>query len=396
MLKAHRRMQRKRELKKVGEGCNGSPCNKLAQNKESRKKTQLVATSKKEIQDLFAELAKFDNLEKAGPLDRSMMLRREAIEEKLAKINETRKQQGMPALAIPTAGRSAMPAQGQSQFYPSAHNPYGISNLAEQEDDGQDSSDDSSSGSENVDVPEEGEGHGGRIYSNSIVDEMGLEEEPKADDFSWMEVPDGEPPNDSQIYHNLELKEIKIVREEPPEVKRLPQKPPPMQQGYPMQHPNFMPGMYMPQPNMGAYPPYGMMQPPPQFYPGNYMMQPPMQPPIHPTGMTMPYQPNMPPPVAMRPPAVMSDGKAPAPAVISAEPKIRDLQKELTHLVPAALVKRRKAGNAPPPGRAVSASSVSQKLSGSRMAVDAAPDIEIDESAVKAPDDYSQFLSSLE
>ncbi|KAI8834496.1 hypothetical protein BC829DRAFT_70379 [Chytridium lagenaria] len=172
---AHRRQLRKRELKK---------------NKETRKKSQGLAVSKKEAQDIINELAKLDNLEKAAPLDRSMSLRREALEEKLAKVNEARKQQGMTALSVPSSSRPPTSTGDPSQWNNSAFNPYGMPGVPVQgEDDEEDDDDDDDSSDQSEDIegaPEE------------VIDVKEAPIPAKLDDFSWIKVPDGEPPNEAR------------------------------------------------------------------------------------------------------------------------------------------------------------------------------------------------------
>ncbi|KAJ3105565.1 hypothetical protein HDU97_007907 [Phlyctochytrium planicorne] len=153
--RAHRKMMKKKEQKK---------------NKEAKKKTQGAGISKKEAKELFDELTKLDKQEKMGPLSKALNLRREAIEEKLSKMNESRKKQGLPTFSIPGRPESQ---QQQSQnlqqpLYPGGFYPYpGIPNPFEDDED-EDDEDEGAEDDEEDDNEEAGDtidGEGLRQYA---------------------------------------------------------------------------------------------------------------------------------------------------------------------------------------------------------------------------------------
>ncbi|KAJ3117100.1 Vacuolar ATP synthase subunit B [Phlyctochytrium bullatum] len=190
----------------------------------------------------------------------------------------------------------------------------------------------------------------------------------------------GKPPNDAQFYHNLELPETSLALESVDDRASM-LKPPSAKNAVPTIHPpQFVMAPFPPPPTAHVpfmpFHPYAIPQP--QFYPPPYMMRPPpTQTAPFPLSNTIPSIDRPTPDVSQ--PAAPDDERASA-TVISAEPKLRDLQKELTHLVPPSLVKRKLAGKPMP--------SVPKPLKAStKPAVDSAPDIEVD---------YKDFLDDID
>ncbi|KAJ3135232.1 hypothetical protein HK101_004139, partial [Irineochytrium annulatum] len=112
----HRKQQRKKELKK---------------NKDGRKKTKVLTTSTKDAQAIFEELASIEEMEQHGVLDRATQMRKEALGEKLARIQESRqvgtdiqrKQAGLPTIARPT--KRVKVAEEDYKWYHPTFNPHG-------------------------------------------------------------------------------------------------------------------------------------------------------------------------------------------------------------------------------------------------------------------------------
>ncbi|KAI8620873.1 hypothetical protein BC830DRAFT_409902 [Chytriomyces sp. MP71] len=251
-------------------------------------------------------------------------------------------------------------------------------------------------------------------------------------DYSRLPLPNGEAPMDSQFYHNLDLPELRL--DILPPNSKTPNPPPPrpiasahpvpLQSTIPMGYPPLFPPAPMGMPPLGfplaAPPGFPPTFPPPPFFPPH------MPPPPIPAGMppafppAMPpyippphshYHPYPPPHARQRPPPPPpprryqhhhdAAGNAPqfnvraeiarnlslppkpavavgvgpmssGPVVISAEPQMRDLQKELTQFVPSRVLKKRGASGA---GVAAGAGPVKAIRSGGKLVVNAAPDV---------------------
>ncbi|KAJ3181139.1 hypothetical protein HDU85_003844 [Gaertneriomyces sp. JEL0708] len=356
---AHRKQQRKRELKK---------------NKEERKKIRLVTTANKDATKLLEELRSVRELEKQ---DRTLRAKRQGLEERLKKINEARSQLNLPPIdpdAVPVKKKKV--EEVEYKWYHPTFNPHGpkkpVNYESSASDDSSDESSDGSKSESDDSIPVKREDSGDEIERPTI---------PEFDDLSYIPLPDGPvPQTEGQIYVTIELPETKDISEKPKP------RPKPQLSQTPQQRPH--PPLLHQQPVPAAYPGFPPFARPPPFVPG--MIAPPMFPPPHmymqphpmPIGAGAPT-PMMPPRFAAPPPArpypapepSHQQAQQPQPAAkptISAAPIIRDLQAESAKLVPAALRKKSKSVKAAAPRPLAS------KPSG-KMVINAAPDVGDDE-----------------
>ncbi|KAJ3294501.1 hypothetical protein HK104_003539 [Borealophlyctis nickersoniae] len=399
---AHRKLQRKRELKK---------------NKEERKKVRLIALTQKDTTKLASEL---ESLKEIGlsvdpreERDRgSARTKRLELEEKLRKIKEARETLGLPSKAGGTDRTKDV--RVEMKWYHPTFNPHGPKKSDKDQDD---SGDSDGSDSETGESGSESELEADNEAKEE--DEAESKSTSELEDPASIPMPPGAPRFDeAQIYVTLDLPEVRSKAEpvplaEPPRVPeggagRQQQGPPPPpfrpQYGYGQRPPPFgYPGHGPPPPYPGPPGPQGMprppgpapfgygpprpMYPPPPFRPP-YMGGPPHPP----FGQPSPYG-HMPPPPGpyMGPMDGPNTGgdvpmpnvemgqftpaapAAPAAPVISAAPVVRDLQKELTHMLPPTLLRRKVAQ----PGKVAKprAAAVGGPAAG-RPAVNAAPDVD--------------------
>ncbi|KAI9357331.1 hypothetical protein DFJ73DRAFT_821452 [Zopfochytrium polystomum] len=372
---AHRKLLRRKELKK---------------NKEDRKRIRQVAETKKETardaEGMFAELEKLKALEKEAPLDKASQIRKQTIQEKLDQINDSRKAVGLPPL-LPPSSRSTKTGDGSvTKWYHPTFNPHGPKKPDNTDDDSASDSDSSASSVSSSEVS--GDDTAGDapppVKPLAITD---------PNDLLTIEPPQGEAPGDAQFYHILELPEIRIPPKPQANQRSIPNAPPP-RPAFEYRRPAIMP-------------PYSLV-PPPLHYPAQIGFPLPSVPSFqYPIGrmnnrgpMTVPqnhfdnsqstvFTPTTTAPVA--------DPVKATSAVISAAPQLRDLQKELVTMVPAALLKRKKTAGV---AKAV-------QPSDRRLIVNATPDVAGDgteqlfseEPSNDHPptkdDEYSTFLKNL-
>ncbi|KAI8820582.1 uncharacterized protein EV422DRAFT_77186 [Fimicolochytrium jonesii] len=430
---AHRKAQRKKELKK---------------NKEDRKKVRLYATAQKDTKKIFEEL---QALQRAERLDQTQHRKKQQLAEKLKKINESRKELGLAPIdpnAPPVSQPKPKVDDVEMKWYHPTFNPHGPKKPAGWKEESS-----SGSGSESSEESEEESSEEGgseaedaptpkRERDDASPSKTDAEPALKFSDLAYIPLPSSPAGKnaEAQIYHTLELPEIRNKADympteagggaqnavRPPLPQHPVMMPPPhMQQGfgaYPPPPPPFRPGMPMPShfapphpfpppfphnlppgPPPGGPPPfrppfpYGMA-PPPHF------ARPPPPPPFGFQGRPMPPYPYpMPPPQFGAPPPHLSAPPAPPsheaghpsptqqpqpqqPKVIAAAPKLRDLHAESVKLVPTALRRKKpapssKARLAATPGSATSQSqsqqpSVIQPSAVKKPRVNAAPDVE--------------------
>ncbi|KAI8813733.1 hypothetical protein BJ742DRAFT_900165 [Cladochytrium replicatum] len=374
---AHRRLLRKKEVKK---------------NKEDRKRIRLVSTSQKDTLKLQAELRSLDALEReSGKVDKKTRAKKQGLEEKLAKIKVAREKLGLPSRQSDENQSSEqqkpfIPVDPkQSPFYDPIYNPSGApppgytgswvdpsneevtaeSTESESDSDSDVSSDDSSSESES---------------SSPTMRAKTAEDSPlQYKDLSFIPLPDGPvPPDEAQIYTGLELPEIRNTSDfQPNQQTASPQLQKQLPQAQGIMHPLAFP--HAPQPSFAPYPQFLMQNRP--FIP--YGAPVPPVPPVHPhqpyipqpTWYARPILNNAPPQhIQLRPPPPVVPQQTPlqAPAIVSAAPQLRDLQKEVSHLVPPSLLRKRQ-------GAAGATKSVKPAF------VNAAPDVDEEDGAAAAP-----------
>ncbi|KAJ3019813.1 hypothetical protein HKX48_001740 [Thoreauomyces humboldtii] len=391
---AHRKQQRKRELKK---------------NKEDRKKVRLVATAQKDTKKLFKELQEYQAVDHLEPAQRR---KKQQLDEKLQQINKSREELGLaPVDPNAPAPKSKSKQDVEVKWYHPTFNPHGPKKPARTDA-----------------AEEEAETSSAQTSNHQAFLPI--------DDLSHIPLPKGTAANsEAQIYHTLDLPEIRnshvpaapaamsASRSSDP-ILVLPfqhHMPPPLPfppPGMPGFGPPFMQGM-PPGPPPGP-PPFGMQARgfapgpppgPPPLHVGGYAggpiirpfppgPPPFMRPPPHLVMHQQPFhhQPYPPPPHIQfapppffgppRPPASHSaslsapppagPSAAPAPArVIAAAPVVRDLQAESVKLVPAALLRKRAAAPRPKPKAAVGyvGAANARLLPAGKRVLNAAPDV---------------------
>ncbi|KAI9098741.1 hypothetical protein DFS34DRAFT_618773 [Phlyctochytrium arcticum] len=318
-LLAHRKAQRKRELKK---------------NKEDRKNARLVAAAQKDVTKLALELQEYRAVEATDPLA-SMKIR--SIEDKVKRINQARAELGLPPVDMTLQAASKRKTKKQQKeeedlkWYHTTFNPHGpkkpaMTVLADESisDDSDSSTCTDETGEESVDlpIPEKPK----YLYP----ERKSGEPEPKLrhEYLACISLPEGKIPSyDAQIYHTLVLPEIRDKSNDSTPKSNSIQS----QEVAPQATISRPPG---PHP---AIPSYRSMFPSPPFQSFPQSIPPPQsktQP-----QRQRPYQ------VGNAP----SDDASPvknfplpdAPTVIYAAPIVRDLRAESTRMVPIALRKRK-------------------------------------------------------
>ncbi|KAJ3166862.1 hypothetical protein HDU88_002947 [Geranomyces variabilis] len=421
---AHRKLQRKQELKK---------------NKKDREKTRLVAAAKKDTRKLFEEIRGYAAQETLDPAQRQQKQR---AEEKLKKINESRKELGLPPVD-PNAPelKQKKREEPEMKWYHPTFNPHGPKKPARQAETSDDS-DSSDSGSESEgDSASDSDAAGDAKPAQSEATPKEPQKMLDFDDLSYIPMPAGAGLNsEAQIYHTLELPEIRNKADYMPSAAQANATPQPPAQVPPPFMPYGMPPPFFPgpPPPMGAHygppmpfpgpppfmrPPMGFPPGPPGPPPGPPPGRPPGPPagpppfgfrpppgapghigfPMRPPGPPGPPPPHMlPPSGVMRPPlprappaphmhyyappqhsadpsSVSPPTAAPAqeaPAVIAAAPVVRDLQSESARFVPAALRRKKAAAAVAPHSRPAAKAARAPQT---KPRVDAAPDVVDDE-----------------
>jgi len=387
---AHRKQQRKKELKK---------------NKEERKRVRLIASANKDLPKLEEEYQQLKEIEKERYLDKFEKEKKKSLEEEIKKVKEAREKLGIPInTEKKTTGQETVKLLGihsskhdRHEDKKSKSKKYSSSSESESESESDDSnesdssySSDSSSGSNDShkhkhdsDVPDEMDQD---VDIDDIAQAEMMEEMEKMlplineEELFNIELPKEPMPTDDdkkvKIFQSLiDIPEIKAKVNTP--IPNIPLQPPVLQQMPPMNgNVPFMPPPGMIRPNGNFMPPNmpipmnpNMRPPPMMVYPPN--VRPPMGMPIPPNGMVpmnippnaqvrpmsnRPIPMNQPPhkkpfkqntgPAAHGPPSVNPEQTSKKPvisagsAVISAAPQLRDLQKELTTLVPSSLRRR--------------------------------------------------------
>ncbi|KAJ1546905.1 hypothetical protein HK405_006772, partial [Cladochytrium tenue] len=286
-----------------------------------------------------------------APLDRASQLRKQTVQDKIEQINGLRRQHGLAPLAPPSAASKAKRVDDDdSKWYHPTFNPHGPKKPGANDDDTDDgsesdgSSDDSSTTSDSASAVDTATA----TKEEPIVIPINLS---NPADLATIQLPSGAPPSEAQFYAILELPEIRI----PPR----PPRPIGGSGGVPGLMPPHQVGWFGAAPAPGLLRPTPMMVPVPSSSNSAFVFRPEHA--VHPT-----FAP------------ALTAAEAPAAAVISAAPRMRDLQKELVALVPASLARKRKpagaaVGRAGRPGGAVGGAA------GLRAALDAAPEVDDDE-----------------
>jgi len=394
---AHRKQQRKKELKK---------------NKEERKRVRLIASANKDLTKLEDELKQLKEIEKERYLDKYEKDKKKSLEEEISKVKEAREKLGLPInTEKKTTGQETVKLLGihsskhdkhddkklKSKKYSSSESESeSDSDDSNESDSSYDSSTDSDSShkhkhkhdSDNPDEMDQDDIDMDDIAQAEMMEEMEkmlplINEE----DLYNIELPKEPMPTEEdkkvKIFQSLDIPEIKAKVNTP--IPNIPIARPIFQQMPPGMNGNvpFMPPPGMIRPNGNFIPPNMPIpmnpngRPPMMVFPPN--VRPPMGMPIPPNNMIpMNIPPNarvMPnrPPMQMKqqphtnkifkptsgPPgahgnqpntriqehAAKKPTVAPASAVISAAPQLRDLQKELTTLVPSSLRRRGQTSN---------------------------------------------------
>ncbi|TPX35608.1 hypothetical protein SeLEV6574_g08170 [Synchytrium endobioticum] len=380
---AHRRAERKKELKK---------------NKQDRKQVRLIAIATKDVRKIDAELALLRQQERQGKLEYKSLLRKKEITALIKKRQDAREKLGLKPDTSTTTTAPPQPStrpQDSPHYHP-VYNPYGapppgavpekeklsvqeplkLAEGQEPEDDDEEEDDESehSSDPSSDDEQDEDDVH---VSQEDLV--------PTFDDLTKLPMPKGPPPDTkAHVYSFIDAPETRhsadyVISKAPkPAVqspvpqqpqqqhRQFPPPPPPFYQPAfsagppyrPPPHPMyFTGGRPLPMPYYGALPP---PLPPPGYPPvaaaGNAPFA---YPPIPPRGMMPPYpipfNSNIPMPLPsgmMEPPpgpVAPSSPKPPMPtnsapsaqAVKTAAPMVRDLHKELTKFVPPSLLRKR-------------------------------------------------------
>jgi len=396
---AHRKQQRKKELKK---------------NKEERKRVRLIASANKDLPKLEEELQQLKEFEKERYLDKYEKEKKKSLEEEISKVKEAREKLGIPInTEKKTTGQETVKLLGihsskndKHEDKKSKSKKYSSSSESDSESDSDDSHDSDSSYSSDSSYDSDGSHKHKHKQDSDVPDEM--DQDVDVDDIAQAEMMEEMekmlPLINEEDLFNIELpkepiptdedKKVKIFQSliDIPEIKakvntpipNIPLQQPMLQQMPPINgNVPFMPPPGMIRPNGNFMPPNipipmnpNMRPPPMMVYPPN--ARPPMGMPIPLNGM-IPM--NIPPNVQVRPmpnrpipvnqtphkkPFKQNTGPmghgtpslnpeqatkkpvaTPASAVISAAPQLRDLQKELTTLVPSSLRRRGPTKNKP-------------------------------------------------
>ncbi|KAJ3399508.1 hypothetical protein CcCBS67573_g08147 [Chytriomyces confervae] len=435
---ALRKKERKKELKK---------------NKDVKQKKEQLQASHKEALRLVEELNVLMRIEKESTLDKANRTKREKIEKRLEEINEARRAAGLPGVSLASVAKPKTQAKEDDyKWYHPTYNPHGPkrppkgqTEAESRMDVGEDSSDaDDTSEDEddaipildysNLPIPEGEAPMDAQFYHNLDLPEFRLEALP----------PNSKTPNPplrkpetapTSIQHQTNLMHampgppfafpFPSQMLAPPGFIPMPMHMPP--HGYPpipitaamgfppnMQSPSI-PGLMPP-----TYTAPPVLHPPPR-QPYNTMRPPPPPPPMHRRNQqnaaivrdtSLPAKPNMPQnnehaastsSSNTAKPAV-SAVAAPGPVTISVEPKMRDLQKELTQFVPRTAAKRgRGVGPSSVFGTGVgviAAGGTKAVRSGTigRVVVNSAPDVDDGTEAAgptKPDDEFDAFMKEI-
>ncbi|EGF78006.1 expressed protein [Batrachochytrium dendrobatidis JAM81] len=339
---ALRKQQKKKELKK---------------NKEDKKKGRLVATSQINTIKLEIEFQKLSEQEILGTIDANGKHRIRQIQDKIKEINVAREQLGLAPkelkLEDPAKNKSKKPEKVYKYYHPT-FNPHGKRKGEDKLLDANGVSDDEVSDQGSV-----------KSSNHSDLEITPNKSEQGIIDLSHIPIPEGiAPETDAQVYNTIKLDEIvdatetvrrekeraiqeQLQAQQQQEALNIPYMPQ-MQPYNPMIPPNYIPGMFPPGypiPGMPFYPFH--LQPPPMLvpqvgmpftpFPGQFPNPSPFQsrPRQHHSRQSRPQKPQKP-----QKPVPLPNKPATA-NVISAAPQIRDLRKELTGFVPAAVLRKK-------------------------------------------------------
>ncbi|KAL7753841.1 hypothetical protein RI367_000773 [Sorochytrium milnesiophthora] len=364
--------------------------------REDRKNAQSESLSRKDVGKAERELAKLQQLEKAGELGEDGAKKMQDLQSKLGAYNQEREAQ-----ARIIRERAKAPAEGSGALFdPLAdyHKQMHAAQALQMVD--YSSSDDSGSGADSAD---------GEAHRDSSDAEMSDEDPIVRDADAMPPLPDGPlpgrhkaPPYEPEVSFGYGYPPLPPgpLPQHPPQ--RPPYQPPAAQ---PLLVPNVS-GM----PAFSSYPPH---PPPPPFLPPGMAFPPPMPPYAFAQNSLPPAAlPHMPPlAVGMVPPppafALPYPRPPPAPqpqtaqsAVISAAPVIRDLKREVTKFVPASVRAKQKApattarvSALPAPVKSQANEAPSAGLAPAASATTAAPAAAHQE---QLEDTYDAFLKEME
>ncbi|CAG8586456.1 14831_t:CDS:10, partial [Gigaspora rosea] len=327
---AHRKAMRQKEIKK---------------NKMERKRVRTLVMVHKDTSKLEEEIARYKALDKEKRLDKNGKAKLKDLEDKLSKILDTKKAHGV------SVHREKPKDHTPVYFHPTL-NPSGTLMPSTSKSNAQD--DEESSGNEDSD----------NEYSDDDKSSEGSEKRNKPESDEDIPLPPGKPPSNES---DDELPELPPgtppkQKDSDDDLPELPPGPPPSSQN---NDSNTQPSGISRSPPFGFRPlsmPAGPQYPPPQSTymmfnnpPGssNHLRPPPNirppPPPVFPsgTGQGTPLRPS-----DSRPPPFSSQVTRATP-VIQAEPQVRNLQKELTTLVPAALLRKKADARKPKVARPV-------------------------------------------
>ncbi|KAJ3403321.1 hypothetical protein HDU80_004262 [Chytriomyces hyalinus] len=435
---ALRKKERKKELKK---------------NKDVKQKKEQLQASHKEALRLVEELNVLMRIEKESTLDKANRTKKEKIEKRLEEINEARRAAGLPGVSLASVAKPKTQAKEDDyKWYHPTYNPHGPKrppkgqmeaesrmDVGEDSSDADDTSEDDDDAIpildySNLPLPEGEALMDAQFYHNLDLPEFRLE---------------ALPPNSKTPNPPLRKPETAptSIQHPPNLMHAMPG--PPFAFPFPPQMlapPGFIPmPMHMPPhgyppipitaamgfpPNMQSPAIPGLMPPtysappvlhPPPRQPYNTMRPPPPPPPMHRRNQqnativrdtSLPAKPNMlqnnehvastPSSITAKP--SVSAGAAPGPVTISVEPKMRDLQKELTQFVPRTAAKRgRGVGPSSVFGAGVgvnAAGGTKAVRSGTigRVVVNSAPDVDDGTEAAgptKPEDEFDAFMKEI-
>ncbi|KAL1917635.1 uncharacterized protein VTP21DRAFT_4028 [Calcarisporiella thermophila] len=374
---AHRKAMRKRELKK---------------NKLERKRVREITMAQKDTSKLEGEINRYKALLKDNKLDKNGRAKLQQLQDQLSRIKKIKEEHGISTQKEAEDTTSKNPFEKNPEASPYYHplfNPTGMpppgafpvypTGYEQQKDEEKDEDEDEDEYEESDDEDMSEDESDGNEDSQSV-----------ASGESLPSLPDGEPPQKSQD----DLDDLPDLPPEPApnevgeELPELPPGPPPLPPGpppefiphiaqfsapsfqaippYPPSRPHFIPYPRPPpssqfQPPSRPPPPsaYGprpipigqFQRPPPAFHrpppPGHYGPRPPFpgRPlpvglPTGPRGAVRP-PPSQPPSSSVKTTSSTTIAKPSPTAVISAAPQLRNLQKELTTMVPTALARKK-------------------------------------------------------
>ncbi|EPB83184.1 hypothetical protein HMPREF1544_10077 [Mucor circinelloides 1006PhL] len=332
---ALRKQQRKRELKK---------------NKEDRKRVRESALAKKDVGKVRQEISRLEHLANIGQLDKAGQTRLEGLRSDVGKIEKAKKATELTGAQAAYAARmqeQEKKHEGEARklvydpkrgaFVPAKIKASSSTTKDEgDEDESSSDSDNSSDDSEDSDQEEDESGDDISIDQDHAEEEVPLPPTKiltESDDEYEIPLPPGPPP------HRPFEEQLNPIRQQ----QNLRGPPPPPPPG----------GPFMNRPSMQRVPP----PPPPIPYgyrPPQMMVAPPPPPPI------MPYQhfsapvhyqqppqpaPSQPPSHTAQQQQQQQQPQHASTPVISAEPQLRDLEKETLAFVPAAIRRKQNAAN---------------------------------------------------